>query len=306
MIRITPRRQLLDRMRTVVSDPGSLATAQSGTQDPPDAVVQWLGNLMALNGVPFNYLVADEGILPSESIRFFQVDPNWIYALVEGATSLGRSSSTMQAHDAVHAAALHATGARAARALRTPAVQPETTPAPLTGFLLRSAVVSGWPGLEIAAYDAQNNLLPLFRMDRLSPTILLYMVTGALALVNIYEPPEGLHFGVELTGGKQPRYVTVPAGTTGVVPGDEIPDTPAQKISSRGPGVIKINQLANGLCGALAAKNANNDPNTGAARPFTSAEFAVQMVEGTQSVVFVNAAPPAQQANTAPPAQKSV
>ena len=84
------------------------------------------------------------------------------------------------------------------------------------------------------------------------------------------------------------------AGTTGVVPGDEIPDTPAQKISSRGPGVIKINQLANGLSGALAAKNANNDPNTGAARPFTSAEFAVQMVDGTQSVVFVNTAPPAQ------------
>src|SRR5271169_137539 len=56
-----------------------------------DEVTNWLGRLVLLYGVPFHYLVPEEEMLPSESIRFFYVDPIWIQCLVQGACSVGSS-----------------------------------------------------------------------------------------------------------------------------------------------------------------------------------------------------------------------
>jgi hypothetical protein len=288
MIRLAKRKDHFSAMKAAVKDGQAFAASQTPAS-PPDVVVQWLGSLMSLQGVPFSYLVPDEGMLPPESIRFFQVDANWLYALVEGATSVGRSSSAVQAHDAAYGRMLHTAGMKAARLKRgTPSsVNDGDGPPVISGFLLRSAVVSGWPGLEVAAFDSNMGALPLYRMDLISPSMLLYMVTGSIAYVNIYEPPEGLHFGVEESGGKLLRYVTVPSSKEGVVPGDTIDVAPVT-VNYRGPGVLKINALATALSAGLQANDANNDPNTNNPRPFTSAEFAVQMVEGTQSVFFQN------------------
>ena len=57
----------------------------------PDSLTKWLGKLALLTGVPFNYLVPDERMLPLESIRFFYLDPNWVAALSDGAFSIGRN-----------------------------------------------------------------------------------------------------------------------------------------------------------------------------------------------------------------------
>jgi hypothetical protein len=54
-----------------------------------DAVVSWLTRLRLLEGVPFNYIVPSEEMLPNESIRFFHMDRNWLDALVDGALSSG-------------------------------------------------------------------------------------------------------------------------------------------------------------------------------------------------------------------------
>jgi hypothetical protein len=48
---------------------------------------------MVLHGVPFNYLVPDEGMPSPESIRFFYLDMNWVDALLDGAFSIGRNLS---------------------------------------------------------------------------------------------------------------------------------------------------------------------------------------------------------------------
>ena len=48
-------------------------------------VVDWLAQLRLLRGVPFEYLVPDEGLLRPETMRFFHVDRNWTDVLVEGA-----------------------------------------------------------------------------------------------------------------------------------------------------------------------------------------------------------------------------
>src|SRR5207248_980948 len=112
----------------------------------------------------------------------------WIYAMIEGAASIGSTTSSDALHDAVARPNLHRAATRSAkgvRAYRGPDEAPEIT-APLTsGFLLRSMVVSGWPGLEVVAYDPQNNKLPVIRMDRLSPTILLFWADGIIDHVEI-------------------------------------------------------------------------------------------------------------------------
>ena len=52
-------------------------------------ITDWLSRLRLLDGVPFPYIVPSEGMLPSESIRFFHLDRNWLDALVDGALSTG-------------------------------------------------------------------------------------------------------------------------------------------------------------------------------------------------------------------------
>ena len=54
-----------------------------------DSVVSWLTKLRLLEGVPFNYVVPSEEMLPNESIRFFHMDRNWLDAMVDGALSTG-------------------------------------------------------------------------------------------------------------------------------------------------------------------------------------------------------------------------
>jgi hypothetical protein len=280
---------MVEEMRAMCADPGRIAQAL-GAVDPPQAVVSWLANLRLFYGVPFQYLVADEGMLPAESIRFFRVDPNWVYALIEGAASIARASSADAAHDAVAVPTLHAAAASAARHVRTPHTGDADDPAPavVSGFLLRSAVVSGWPGLEVRACDAQGGTLKAVRMDRLAPTILLFIAEGLIDHVDIHEPPEGMHFGIDVMGGKLMRYVTVPADAPqGTIPGAPITDAPPIGVPMRANRVLAVSALAKAIEQGLQQQSANNQSD-GSARPFTSAEFALEMVEGTQSVRFVN------------------
>ena len=56
-----------------------------GDRVVPRELRGWLARLRLLEGVPFSYLVADEQLLPRESIRFFYLDRAWTDALVQGA-----------------------------------------------------------------------------------------------------------------------------------------------------------------------------------------------------------------------------
>lgn len=59
----------------------------------PDVITQWLSQLRLLKGVPFNYLVPYEAMLPTESMRFFYIDSNWIQSLLDGACSIGSATT---------------------------------------------------------------------------------------------------------------------------------------------------------------------------------------------------------------------
>lgn len=88
---------------------------------------------------------------------------------------------------------------------------PSEISGPMTGMLLRSAVVTGWPGLSCNAYAKvedpgagsdpddpdPSSLIPLLRMDRLSDDVLLCIWPALPAVVSIDEPHEGVAFGFE-------------------------------------------------------------------------------------------------------------
>jgi hypothetical protein len=108
---------------------------QTVAADIPPSVTQWFRDLSLLEGLPFNYLVPDQRMLPTESIRFFWVDSYWVECLLDGAFSIGRVSTMDHNRDASHTE------------------KPHANPHPkVTGFLLRSEVISGCPDLQVDGY----------------------------------------------------------------------------------------------------------------------------------------------------------
>lgn len=264
----------------------------------PDTVqiVTWLSRLHLLYGIPFNYLVPDIRMLPDESIRFFQVDENWISAIIDGAFSPGTTMATAPLTQAMRPQVQVYVNENlsSVRAGMLDTEQGDPAPANLSGFFLRSAAVSGWPGMEITGYSdaAGTNALQILRMERISPSLLLCLFNGSVARVEMSEPAEALHFGfnttsiryagaetiVDNTFYKTLRYVnsdsTHEAGS--VVDGDlqlTVEVSPKK--------VLNVNLLATQVQAyAWAPETSPNE------KVLTSAEFALAMVENTDFVTF--------------------
>jgi hypothetical protein len=270
-----------------------------GTPELPKPIIDWLAHAILLHGVPFEYIVPDGRLLPKEAIRFFYVDINWQRRLIDGAVSVGLSSSadeiaTMAAIESAVEQALRATARvrpaqRGAAALA--AANDDETVGPITGLLLRSAAVSGWPGIEITAYANENAtgaLRPL-RIDRVADDVLICVFDGLPERVDFLQPPEALRFGVRPNAG---TYITFLRGLgygayTG--PGVQIPDVQAT-LTMRGgtakPGVLDVAASALTVGEKLKALNALDPANT-----FTAAEFAVQMVRAAGMQPFLWSVP---------------
>ena len=55
----------------------------------PESVTRWFNDAQILKGIPANYLIPDDRYLPTESIRFFHLDPLWLKCCLDGAFSVG-------------------------------------------------------------------------------------------------------------------------------------------------------------------------------------------------------------------------
>ena len=187
----------------------------------PTAVRTFLARMRLLEGVPFAHLVADSELLPLESIRFFYLDREWTDALVQGALSVG----TVSTLDREQVQALHPairaevdTEERRVRMVGGEDVGRGEAGA-ISGFLMRSRVVSGWPALHVRAFREEvlpdNAHIPeddprcmrLLRLERLAPAVLLCLFDGIPRVVHVEEPRQGIQFGVDLADDG--------AGTTG-------------------------------------------------------------------------------------------
>ncbi|MCK9925362.1 hypothetical protein MXD61_26395 [Frankia sp. AgPm24] len=265
-----------------------------------DRVADWLGRLLLLYPVPFTPLVPDERMLPRESLRFFHLDPSWLDALLSGAIGIGAQSSRDTAQDRIVAATIRAAATAKAAAHR--ATQRATTPAdptsdgaptggatgfgPVSGLLLRSALVSGWPNLAVRASDPAGAPVPILRLDHLSPSVLLCLFDGLPAVVELAEPQEGFRFGVQDHGLIPLRNLLAPPGTPGGRPlGEQLgPDVTFAVLDHLRAGtdgrVLDLGSLVPALTAAL------DTAHGGAVGPLGPADLALQMVRVPEAIRF--------------------
>lgn len=257
----------------------------NGQAQMPENVENWLSDLSLLKGCPFNYLVPDEKMLPVESIRYFYLDPAWIASMMDGALSIGRVN--VKQEKILHTEKL---------------VDTANNTGKISGFLLRSAVVAGWPKLQVNAYDysfpaGQNDdeknepvpelnsngkpaALELLRMERLSSNVLICLFKGDAKVIDIHEKPEVIHFGFNRKGkGQNVSYYKYPHKSNGEESdGNSIIDL-NNSFFNANTRVLNIEALYNQI------KNDSSldfDPNK-----FTAAQFALAMVEGVEKVRFI-------------------
>jgi hypothetical protein len=237
-----------------IAPPGPRPVAQ-GSVDPaalPAEAGRWLDRLRHLHGVPFRYLVPMENMLKTETIRFFHLDPNWMAAAVDGAFSLGDV----------------ATGNAAPTSFKDGAPAAPVKTNPVSGFLMRSRAVKHWPGLLAEAWDASGAPLTLLRYEKLAEDTLLCLVDGALAKLQLHQPPEAMHFGFD---GSYPFHKILRDPDSGA----HLPDEPGVDL------VWQAQRDAVDIAGLAAAAKEKLGCDI-----FTSAEFALIMVVGVDQVTF--------------------
>jgi hypothetical protein len=193
----------------------------------PPYMESFLAHLRLLVGVPFDYVVPDARLLPDESIRFFYLDRSWTDRLVDGAIAVGKIGTREQAHHQAHGPAVHQQLDQTERIVRRLQINvPGSTFSDLksandgdqkpgdivTGFLLRSAAVVGWPQMDVRAYDSdisdvphafdpsdpkvQQHQLQTLRLELLSPSVMIALFQGIPKLVILEEPHHSVQFGI--------------------------------------------------------------------------------------------------------------
>jgi hypothetical protein len=230
--------------------------------DSPALFSQWFDELVRLNHVPFHYLVPREEMLPANSLRFFQVDLNWLECLIDGAFSIGRDSSAQVGQDGWARKVGHVSDGTA-----------------YSGFLLRSPLVTGWPHLGVEAYTevvpvGDDDYLPQgispaqrLRLDRLGEDVLLCLFKGEIKTVDIHEHPETIHFGVDT--GEDPSRIENYTKALRDKNSGKLGKSAKLNWKSSDKRTLNIIDLA-------AKGNALN-----------SAEFGVTMIEGVEKVRFI-------------------
>ncbi|PKV50555.1 hypothetical protein ATE84_2614 [Aquimarina sp. MAR_2010_214] len=179
---------------------------QAKLDNKPQEITDFLGELYKLKGVPFSYLIPHEkylikeGNLSSETLSLFYVDPYWVEALLDGALSIGRINNRKELlTEAMSGTFIKEYTEQILEEVSKTEEDIEGTEVKrlnTTGFLLRSDLVSGWRGIEIKAYDNHKNILPALRFQRIDKDIFLGVFHGVISTIEIKQPYEGLHFGV--------------------------------------------------------------------------------------------------------------
>ncbi len=222
-----------------------------------DELVEWIARLVLLYPVPFHYLVPHQSLLPPESIRFFHLDDNWVDALVDGAFSIAMRD-VVEERKALRTD-LQNTLSRIVyqHRLRLQGKNPTWDPdesymsIPKSGFLLRSRIVTGWPGVEVTAKTTATtdpNLPQILRFDQIADGVLFCLARGLINEVTFREPREGLTFGVGSDGKLKVKKT------------NQTVDVQNNFLRDGSPGVVAVAKLGEQMTSA------------------GSAEFATQMI----------------------------
>jgi len=219
-------------------------------------------------------------MMPPESLQFFTVDPRWLACLLDGAWSLGRQPAKYWAFDTAY---------QPWQQLQEGSLTSKTV-WPLSGALLNSQLVSAyWPGIEFSGLMTASKKANLLSEQKRGPTTLLVLYDHVLDKLTIQQPPEGIHFGFDITESgeisKPLRYVHIasscyPPVSKGQTPasGNDAPESyTLATIPQRIPYVIQFDQLAATIAAKLGIPDTVN---------FSAAEFAMELVESVSSATF--------------------
>jgi hypothetical protein len=281
---VTAMYQSLPLQMVTLAPPPLIADTDDLDSAMPAEMRNWLVRLRLLEGVPFANLVADTELLPEESIRWFYLDRQWTDALVQGALSVG----TVNSDDRTQLTAAY------------PAIRDELDDEErnvrrragtarfggrvdaISGFVLRSAAVSGWPGLHVRAFNVpptqgnnarykedDPNRMRLLRLERLAPAVLLCLFDGIPKLVHIEEPRQGVQFGFDTDAHDDTKRVLKPRNKADFKDLDRAPVTVPFRSGAGSPGVVDIQELERRLA---------KIPETGAGDGLDSGEYALQLV----------------------------
>jgi hypothetical protein len=268
-----------DAKQYMVQPPG-----QGGTGLLPDGVRDWLAALRLTEGVPFQHLVVDDKLLPPESIRFFYLDRNWTDALVAGALAVGAITTDDRAQlQALYPQVRDELDA-AERLVRVPGNEAGVQGAAdvVTGLLIRSRAVSGWPAMHVRAYrtevpddgpDDETSRLHLMRLERLAPSVLLALFDGVPAVVHLEEPRSGLQFGFELTDPQPPAGLAYELPLRAPGTGTETGATVPVPFRPGAPGVVDLAALQASILRAVGGNG-------------SGAEFALEVLRFPYRQVF--------------------
>jgi hypothetical protein len=247
----------------------------------PDVVSNWLGRLVLLYGVPFNYLVPDERMLPPESLRFFEIDPLWMDCLMDGAYSIGRSTSTVATNDELMLDTIRQNAIDAARKQRANwlnqaggGLVPGSRGSTISGFLLRSEVVKAYPGMNVRAFAGKDvtdetNQTAILRLESISPSVLLGLFDGSFGHLAIRRAPEAMHFGLDVKDDTS--FYKVLRNVRSGDPSTSLPVT----LRDGSKQVIQLDKLASSMAGPLGVTKVTSDI------------FALEMIEGAHEVFFI-------------------
>ncbi|HPQ74081.1 MAG: hypothetical protein U0R75_08250 [Dermatophilaceae bacterium] len=275
----------------------------------PAELRSWLVRLRLLEGVPFANLVADTELLPAESMRWFYLDRRWTDALVQGALSVGTVNSDDRTHLTAQYPAIrdeldveernHRRAEGSARfGGRVEAV---------SGFILRSEAVSGWPGLHVRAFsvdpeesddatylETDPRRMRLLRLERLAPAVLFCLFDGIPKVVHVEEPRQGVQFGFHMRpAGQGVRATLFPRDKTtfsyinmdgDALVGPQDPDDGIAVPFRAGPGtsgVVDIQRLEQ-----ILRTNPKTKAATGADDGLDAAEYALQLIRFPYRQVF--------------------
>lgn len=261
----TARAALFSRL----NDPTQESALQPDGDLPP-YMESFLAHLRLLVGVPFEYLVPDDRMLPPESIRFFYLDRSWTDRLVDGALAVGQIGSRESAHHQARGKMLgqlldqsermvrslqRGTDFPDAKAVSDADVQQADV---VTGFVLRSSAVRQWPHMDVRAYDTTiaepyeaaapqivSHQLRLLRLEILAPSLMIALFEREPKMVILEEPHHGVQFGVRHTGSQVVLPLRDGTGHQILVGDDAVPVTVPTR--GRHRDVVRVSALRDAL-----------------------------------------------------------
>ena len=166
----------------------------------PDWVVvlKWIMDRYFLVNVPPHYLISDASHLPREGLRFFNIDPAWVWAMVDGGLSLANhlDQSDDRLRDAIKGAIDTYLKTQIPELGYVPSV-------PTYGFFVRSALVTKFPDMvvDLKGTDKTDPMGPpeILRHEILGQDTLFGLLRAAPAEPNftsllLREPPHQQYF----------------------------------------------------------------------------------------------------------------